>query len=94
MSTPSFEEKQATKSLVDKCRIYLDENFHKFTEENRIKIALSLISKLIPTQSSIEYSGTLNENRIVIVYHPDYKRKEEIGTKTPVISNEVPRLTE
>ena len=90
----NHETNQATKSLVDKCRIYLDDNFHKFTEENRIKIALSLVNKIIPTQSNIEYSGTTQENRVIIVYHPDYKRKEEIGTDTTTaLPNEIPRLT-
>ena len=43
-------EKQATKDLVDKCRVYLLDNFHKFTDNNKIKVALTIISKSLPTQ--------------------------------------------
>ena len=34
---------------------YLFDNFHKFTEANKIKVALALAGKSIPT--SIEHSG-------------------------------------
>ena len=52
----THEEKQATKDLVDKCRVYLLDNFHKFSEDNRIKIALKLLEKSMPTQ----IEGSLN----------------------------------
>ena len=50
------EEKKATKDLVDMCRVYLLDNFHKFKEDNKIKIALKLIEKSMPTQ----LEGSLN----------------------------------
>lgn len=46
----THEEKQATKTLVDMCRVYLLDNFHKFTDDNKIKIALKLLEKSMPTQ--------------------------------------------
>lgn len=46
----THEEKLATKDLVDKCRTYLLENFHKFTDDNKIKISLKLLEKSMPTQ--------------------------------------------
>lgn len=53
---PGKEEKVSTAELVDKCRIYLNDNFHKFTEANKIKISLALIAKAMPT----EITGQLN----------------------------------
>jgi len=44
------EEKKATQDLYQKCRVYLNDNFHKFSEVNKIKISLNIISKLIPTK--------------------------------------------
>jgi hypothetical protein len=50
MSTTTLEEKNATKDLVDMCRVYLRDNFHKFNEYNKIRISLALIQKSMPTQ--------------------------------------------
>jgi hypothetical protein len=50
------EEKEATLELVEKCRVYLNDNFHKFTEANKIKISLAIISKAMPTK----LEGALN----------------------------------
>lgn len=44
------EEKRATKDLLNKCRTFLNDNFHKFSQTNKIKIALALIQKSMPTQ--------------------------------------------
>lgn len=50
----TLEEKQNKKELLDKCWSYLNDNFHKFTITNQIKIALSLVQKDMPTQLSGE----------------------------------------
>ena len=51
------EEKQARDILIDKSYTYLTDNFHKFTETNKIKVALEIIKKAMPTQ--LEHSGEL-----------------------------------
>jgi hypothetical protein len=44
----TFEEKKATKELTEKCAIYLNENFHKFSQSNKIKIALEIFKRKMP----------------------------------------------
>ena len=59
MSIPTGREKIATEELVNKCKVFLNDNFHKFTEANKIKISLSLITKSMPTQ--LEGNFVFNE---------------------------------
>lgn len=59
------EEKKATKDLVDLCRVYLLDNFHKFTDANKIKIALALITKSIPQEISGDITHTVFFENIV-----------------------------
>ena len=54
----THEEKKATKDLIDLCRTYLLDNFHKFSEFNKIKIALALNLKAVPTQIEGEMKVT------------------------------------
>lgn len=56
------EEKQARDILIDKSYSYLVDNFHKFTESNKIKVALEIIKKAMPTQ--LEHSGAINYNQM------------------------------
>jgi len=60
----THEEKRATKDLVDKCRVYLLENFHKFSEDNKIKISLKLLEKSMPTQ--LEGNFTINKMNDIV----------------------------
>ena len=62
------EEKQARDILIDKSYSYLNDNFHKFTETNKIRVALEIIKKAMPTQ--LEHSGaiTFNEMKTIIVH--------------------------
>ena len=52
------EQKVDKKSLLSKGWTYLNDNFHKFTEDNKIRIALELVKKDMPTQ----IEGELNSN--------------------------------
>lgn len=45
-------EKTIKALFVGKCWEYLNDNFHKFTNDNKIKIALALASKDLPTELS------------------------------------------
>lgn len=49
--------------FVGKCWQYLDDNFHKFNENNKIKIALELCKKDIPQ----EIQGSGIETKIIII---------------------------
>lgn len=49
------EEKKATDALLAKSAVYLNDNFHKFSQSNKIRIALELIKRKMPTQ--LEHSG-------------------------------------
>lgn len=73
----THEEKKATKLLLQKCRVYLYDNFHKFSDDNKIKIALTLLSKSMPTQ--IEGGGS--ETKVIIV--------RDNGNKTQAIPGQV-----
>jgi len=57
---PSLRKKQ--ERLYQMCHDYLIDNFHKFSEANKIKIALQLGSKLAPTQNQTTFDGTINAN--------------------------------
>jgi hypothetical protein len=48
MSDITKEEKAARKNLLGKCYTYLCDNFHKFNETNKIRIALELVKKSMP----------------------------------------------
>jgi hypothetical protein len=50
--------KSTTQDLVDMSRVYLLDNFHKFKDSNKIKIALALIQKSMPNK--IEGNLTVN----------------------------------
>jgi len=62
MSDISKSEKSIKQLFVGNCWSYLNDNFHKFSETNKIKIALELCKKDIPT----ELSGSVDHNITVM----------------------------
>jgi hypothetical protein len=54
------EEQQIKKEVLGKCWQYIRDNFHKFKEDKKIKVALELIKKDIPAQ--LEHSGEVSHN--------------------------------
>lgn len=44
------QEKTVKELFLGKCWEYLNDNFHKFTEPNKIKIALALAQKDLPQE--------------------------------------------
>jgi len=56
-------EKTIKELFVGKCWSYLNDNFHKFSQTNKIKIALALTTKDLPTQ----LDGELVKNQIVVI---------------------------
>lgn len=57
MSDISKSEKSIKQLFVGNCWSYLNDNFHKFSETNKIKIALELCKKDIPQ----EFDGTMKQ---------------------------------
>lgn len=50
MANTTKYEKTIKEIFLGKCWEYLDENFHKFNENNKIKIALTLAQKDLPQE--------------------------------------------
>ena len=52
-------EKTIKELFIGNCWSYLHDNFHKFNETNKIKIALTLVQKDMPTQLDGKVSETI-----------------------------------
>ena len=46
----TLEDKKIKEEVLTKCWTYLNDNFHKFSDGNKIRIALELSKKDMPTQ--------------------------------------------
>lgn len=68
----TLAEKSKRNLLIGKSWEYLSDNFHKFTEDNRIKIALELIKKSMPTL--LEGKGF--ENKQIVIFRNEQSLKE------------------
>ena len=55
------QEKSIKELFRKKCWSYLNDNFYKFKEDNRIKVALALVCK------DMEKENPVGETRIVII---------------------------
>lgn len=53
------QEKTIKELFIGNCWQYLNDNFHKFSETNKIKIALELCKKDTPTELTGNLSVTL-----------------------------------
>lgn len=71
-------EKSVKKLFVGKCWQYLYENFHKFSEVNRIKIALKLCEKDMPQQLEGNLGHTVRMGEIRV---GDEKVEYDIGSE-------------
>jgi hypothetical protein len=54
----TYKEQDKKSSLLNKCWSYLDDNFHSFTEPNKIKISLELCKKDIPQEVKGDLFGS------------------------------------
>jgi hypothetical protein len=72
------QEKAIKELFVGKCWEYLNDNFHKFTEANKIKIALTLATKDIPM--ALEHSGTIDVNVFT-------EKLNQARSRVPFLSN-------
>ncbi len=79
-------EKKAKLELLEKTWNYLNDNFHKFTEVNKIKIALAL--NLRDMVSKIEGDLGGHETKIIIIKNGN--KTEEVSRGVSVQPGEVP----
>lgn len=66
--TTTKREKKTKEIVLGKCWKYLDDNFHKLSQSNKIKIALELCKKDLP--QALEHSGEITGNIIINIKSP------------------------
>jgi hypothetical protein len=59
MYNPNKGDRTIKELVVENCWQYLHENFHKFTETNKIKVALELCKKDQPTKVEGGFNVTM-----------------------------------
>lgn len=59
----SIADRKKQEKLYEICHDYLIDNFHKFTEANKIKVASAICTKYIPQK----FEGEGMETKIVII---------------------------
>jgi hypothetical protein len=73
--------------VIGKCWDYFNENFHKFSEANKIKIGLALCTKDIPTQ----FDGSCTPETKIIIVRSDGNKTETLAGQVCVQPEEIPR---
>jgi len=70
-----FGNEKEQKELVNKATAYLNKNFHKFSQTNKIKVALEIFKRTMPAQ--IDHSGEIKgmAPRIVLINHNQVSEK-------------------
>jgi hypothetical protein len=58
------DSQRVKKELLPKCYEYLNNNFHKFKQDNKIKVALELVKKDMITKLQGEGFGTSNYTQV------------------------------
>lgn len=81
MNTPKHE-KSIKELFRKKCWSYLNDNFYKFKEDNRIKVALALVCK------DMEKENPIGETRIIIV-RPDLIEPKKESNLIPETGREI-----
>lgn len=61
--------------LYEMCYDYLIDNFHKFTDANKLKVSLSLATKMAP--SEVEGGIGAHSDTKIIIIRPDSKNTKE-----------------
>lgn len=78
----TLAEKTLKELVLGKCWEYINDNFHKFNEANKIKVALALLQKSMPTV--VEGDGLKGPQQIVVI-----RSKESLGDTTQELSRQV-----
>lgn len=80
MNGMTKEEKGYKERVVRKCWEYLNDNFHKFSEANKLRVSLELVKKDMPTH--VEGLESL-QSRLIVVY-PSKEEKNESGNENRI----------
>jgi len=73
----SGEDKQCKLRVIEKCWGYLYENFHKFNNVNKIRVALALCTKDIPQ----ELKGEGIDRQIIIIRNDNLTKEQTADTR-------------
>lgn len=71
------------RAVIETCWQYLHENFHKFTEANKIKIINTICGKNVPQE--IKTEGVKDTNIIIV-----RNSKEPVGTESQALPRPLP----
>lgn len=58
MATSTKHDKTVKELVLGKCWDYINENFHKFSQPNKIKVSLALLQKSMPTEIQGQFQVT------------------------------------
>jgi hypothetical protein len=73
----SGEDKLCKVRVIEKCWGYLYENFHKFNQANKLRVALSLCTKDIPQ----ELKGEGIDRQIIIIRNDNLTKEQTADTR-------------
>ncbi len=76
---PRFRAKDNSDELINKCTEYLNDNFHKFSKANKIKVSLEIFKRKMPTQ--LEHSGEIKGGNTIINIVKNYPAKDKIENR-------------
>jgi hypothetical protein len=71
-SAITWDEQKAKSVLLKKCYSYLENNFNRFSETNKLKVALALVQRRIPE----ELNTTGEVNVTINIVEPDINDSE------------------
>ena len=84
----TLREKTLKELVLGKCWNYINDNFHKFTEPNKIKIALALLQKSMPT--IVEGDVANGPTQIVVVRSKEEEKKQDEAGTTQAVPRSLP----
>lgn len=73
MAAITQEERKIKREVLGKCWKYIRDNFHKFNDDKKLKVALDLMKKDIPTETKV--TGDLVAK--IVLARPEYDGKED-----------------
>jgi len=71
MKKTTTKKQDAVNELFNKGAIYLNDNFHRFSQVNKIKIALELVKKKMPSSFEGEVTHSVMFENFVSKSTPD-----------------------
>lgn len=79
--THSRQERELREQVISNCWEYLRDNFHKFSDTNKIKIGLALCTKDMPSKLEGDVGGG---TKVILV-----REKNAAVSRDPSVSTEI-----